>query len=74
MVIMDHSTLQPIKNDYPIDRTICVFKSKKGVLFLGYFCWSINTIKVFGNSDYTFSIEDIESYQYVLDEKGAFII
>lgn len=66
--------LTPIQNDYPLDRTLCTFKTKRREFFTGYMDWSLRimSIKVFGQNIY-YDVNDIHSYQYVFSEHGRFL-
>lgn len=73
--------LTPIENDYPLDRTLCVFRPKEdnNRFFIGYMDWSIQDFpirdygKITGKICFSYSVDQIESYQYILNETGGYL-
>ena len=61
-----------IKNDYPVENALCVFRSGK-IFFLGYISFRPWTrIKLYGKP-LTMPIAEDMQYQYVLNEQGGYI-
>ena len=62
---------QDPSGEFPIDFALCAFKTKKGGFFLGYVEFAIE-VTPYGTSGFI-SIYDLESYQYILDEKNEVV-
>ena len=65
--------LRPIATDWPLDMALCCFKLKTGAIILGCMDWNctrLKPIKKFGEFTY-YSVDEIELYQYILNEKGG---
>lgn len=63
-----------IDNDYPLDHTLCMFKMKTGAITIGYMDWlrMLGPIKEF-STQRRFEISEVDSYQYLYNEKGGLI-
>lgn len=79
MISIDEE-IHTLATDHPLDRTLVLFElADNKWSFFGYMDWDISAHKYpiinieRKDTNIVYTIHDIKSYQYVLNEKGGFL-